>query len=432
MSTASTTQWLYALKNHGSKFGVERMALFAGALGNPERAFPSILVAGSNGKGSTAAMLEAIYRAGGLRTGLYTSPHLVRLGERVQIDRISLSDALISAYVEELAVVARGIADQDPEDSPSFFEFMTAMAFLEFNRRRVDVGIVEVGLGGRLDATNILSPAASVVTSISLEHTNLLGDTLEKIAAEKGGIIKVGVPVVLGLLPDAAEQVLRKIARERNAPVFSVRERFNVGEKVYPETNLAGAHQRANAALALLVVEVLRGQFPVDDAVARAALRKTEWAARWQTFTLSRSRQLIVDAAHNAEGAAAIEPLLEKLTPAPTIITGALGKERAEPLIATLARHARALVFVHIGQERACSFEELASCVPQGFRGTISCTSVEELFPALGECAVGEDGGAVVVVGSVYLAGEVLTQFLYGEKSGEPFLQDSLPVSRAF
>ncbi|MDR3229133.1 MAG: hypothetical protein LBT53_06960 [Puniceicoccales bacterium] len=189
------------MRSQGAKFGIGRMRLLAAALGNPERRVPAIHIAGSNGKGSVAAMLEQILRDAGLRTGLYTSPHLVRLGERVQVNRVPLSDAAVCDYAAELLPIAARLGDADPADRPSFFEFMTAVAFLEFWRRRVDVAIVETGLGGRLDATNILVPVVSVITSISLEHTEYLGSTLEEVAAEKGGIIKPQTPVALGLLP---------------------------------------------------------------------------------------------------------------------------------------------------------------------------------------------------------------------------------------
>ncbi|MDR2863127.1 MAG: hypothetical protein LBV54_04525 [Puniceicoccales bacterium] len=457
MNYQEATRWLYSLKNRGTKFGIDRMALFAEALGLPGHAFPSILVAGSNGKGSTSAMLEAIYRAHGLRTGLYTSPHLVRLGERVQVDRVPLANADIVAYVEELRPVAERIALEAPDDYPSFFEFMTAMAFLEFQRRAVDIAIIEVGLGGRLDATNILTPRLSVITSISLEHTAILGDTLQKIAAEKGGIINPGVPVALGLLPAEANDTLHEIARERGAQVYEVKDRFAfTGDYAsFPDTKLAGPHQRANAGLALLASEILRppcpgapsralltataanipSVHPESRNIALAALNNVDWAARWQSFPLPSGRRLIIDAAHNAECAAAIDPLLAQLVRdtgrAPLVITGVLGMERARPLLAMLAKHAAAFWLVRPEQDRACDFEEMESCIPENFTGSITRTTLDALFPAPGECAPGGDGDTIVVAGSVYLAGEVLGRFLPGGVPSESYLQDSLPGKAA-
>jgi dihydrofolate synthase/folylpolyglutamate synthase len=438
MDYQQTTGWLFNLKNRGAKFGIDRMRLLVEALDNPQNKFPAILVAGSNGKGSTAAMLESIYRANGKRTGLYTSPHLVRLGERVQVDRVPLGEEAICRYTERLAPIATKLAGDEPDDHPSFFEFMTAMAFLEFQERKVDIGIIEVGLGGRLDATNVVQPELSVITSISLEHTEILGDTLEKIAMEKGGIIKNGTPVVLGLMPAGAEKVLRAIAKERYAPVYSVRERFGENLDDYPLTNLPGPHQRANAALALLASEILHGKFPVDVDTTRHALQHASWAARWQVFELSRQRKLIVDATHNAEGASVVEPLLRKLRDetgrCPLVITGILGLERAMPLLAMLSRYAKGFWLVQPNQERASSFEAMENCIPADFEGTVTRSDVFSLFPQAGACALGEPGDTILVIGSVYLAGEVLGQFLAGSSGVESHLQDKiqqLPVSSA-
>lgn len=431
MDYAATAEWLCSLKNQGTRFGVERMALLAAALGHPEEKFPSLLLAGSNGKGSTAAMLEAIFRAHGHKTGLYTSPHLLRLGERVQVNRMPLPEEKICAYTARLAPVARRLAAADSELHPSFFEFMTAMAFEEFAAEKIDVGILEVGLGGRLDATNIVMPRVSVITSISLEHTEYLGDTLEEIAAEKGGIIKPEVPVALGVLPEAAEKVLRKIAAERGAPVFSVRERFGAEEN-FPTANLRGAHQRANAALAWLSAELAAEENFLCEETVRRALQSVAWAGRWQEFPLPGERRLILDVAHNAEGAAVLEPLLENLQKEagrkPLVVTGVLGRERAEPLFRVLARHAASLHLVRPEQERACSIATLRECIPADFPGAVVAEEIARIFPAPGECTLGGTGDVIVVAGSVYLAGEVLGSFLAGAKA-ESFLQDRLPPS---
>ncbi|HIV03844.1 MAG TPA: hypothetical protein IAC75_01685, partial [Candidatus Spyradosoma merdigallinarum] len=224
MTTAEKIQRLCALRNHGSKFGIDRMRLLADAVGNPQNDFPTVHIAGTNGKGSTAAMLESILRAHGLRVGLYTSPHLLKLGERVQVNRAPLSDEEICAETDALLAAAARFGKPGDEDFPSFFELMTAAAFRHFSRERCGAAVVETGLGGRLDATNIVVPAVSVVTSVGLDHTEMLGNTLAEIAREKAGIVKPGVPVVVGLMPEEAEREIRATARERRAEVFSVRE----------------------------------------------------------------------------------------------------------------------------------------------------------------------------------------------------------------
>src|SRR5215212_5455032 len=181
---AAVTDYLFAQKAQGRRFGIDRMRVLAAALGHPEGTVPCVHIAGTNGKGSVAAMLDAIVHAAGWRTGLYTSPHLVHVGERVQVDRRMLTEQEIVAYVAELRPIAERLAASDPDDSPSFFEFMSAMAFLQFARKRCDIAVIEVGLGGRLDATNIVTPEVTVITSIAMDHCELLGDTTEQIARE--------------------------------------------------------------------------------------------------------------------------------------------------------------------------------------------------------------------------------------------------------
>ena len=236
--------YLYSLKHHGAKYGIDRMRLLGEKIGHPERRFPVIHVAGTNGKGSTCAMLEAIFRLNGYKTGLFTSPHLVFQGERIQVNRKILDPDSIVKYTLQLKSIADKLAARNAADHPSFFEFMTAMAFMRFAEEAVDIGIIETGLGGRLDATNIVRPEISVITSISLDHTELLGDDLPAIAREKAGIIKEGRPVVLGCLPKEAENTIREIASQRNAPVHSIAEQFGNTSLDYPLTNLHGDYQR--------------------------------------------------------------------------------------------------------------------------------------------------------------------------------------------
>ncbi len=408
---AAVTAFLYAQKAYGRKFGIDRMRLLAAELGHPERVVPCVHVAGTNGKGSVAAMLDAILHAACWRTGLYTSPHLVHLGERVQVDRRLLGESEIIGYFSTLQPIAQKLAAVDPDDQPSFFEYMTAMAFLEFVRKRCDVGVVEVGLGGRLDATNVLTPEVSVITSIATDHCELLGDTIEEIAAEKAGIIKPGRPVVVGRVPAAAETVIRRVARERGAPVHSVEEVFGHEVDGYPHTNLEGDYQRWNAATATLVAQALAPRWKVAaDAVARG-LAHVDWPGRWQRVRLG-GRLTILDASHNPEGAQVLDANLAHLVAetgrAPVVITGALGVARAQPLIAVIARHAREIHLVVPRQARACSFEELEALVPPEFPGRIVRAKVETLFPSPDQCTAGGGDDVLVVTGSIYLLGEVM------------------------
>lgn len=421
MTPEETLRWLTGLRNLGSRLGVDRMRLLAARLGHPERSAPCFHVAGTNGKGSTCAMIEAIQRAHGRRTGLYTSPHLVQIGERIQVDRAPLPDAAVVALAERLRPHYEAIRAADPEAAPTFFELITAAALLEFAARRVDVAVLETGLGGRLDATNICAPEVCVITSIGLDHQEYLGSTLAAIAAEKAGILKPGVPCVVGDVPPEAEAVIVARAREVGAPLHFVRDRFPHGA---PETNLAGAHQRRNAGAALLACELAK-RLPVDEAKARAALRSVDWAGRWQEFRLADARRLIVDGSHNEEGVRIVAPLLAALR-APTVVVGALGADRARPLVAAAVRHAAALILVRPDNERACSPEELAALVPADFRGPVRRATVAELFPAPATCVA--DGETVVVLGSLYLVGEVLAR-LRGRGLPDAW-QDRLPSAR--
>ncbi len=421
MTPEETLRWLTGLRNLGSRLGVDRMRLLSARIGNPERAQPCFHIAGTNGKGSTSAMIEAIQRAHGRRTGLYTSPHLIAIGERIQVDRRPLSDNAVVALAERLRPHYEAIRAEDPENAPTFFELITAAALLEFAEGKVDLSILETGLGGRLDATNVCTPEVCVITSIGLDHQEYLGSTLAAIAAEKAGIIKPGVPCVVGDVPPEAEAVIVARAREVGAPLHFVRDRFVAG---LPETNLVGEHQRRNAAAALLACE-LATRLPIDDAQARAALRSIEWAGRWQEFRLIDGRRLIVDGSHNEEGIRAVAPLLAALN-APTVIVGALGVDRARPLVAAAAAAAGRLVLVRPDNERSCSVEQLAALVPADFKGEVHRTSVVELFPSPAACTA--EGGTIVVLGSLYLVGEVLAR-LRGHGLPDSW-QDRLPSAR--
>lgn len=422
MDPAQTLAWLTGLRNLGSRLGVDRMRLLAGRLGHPERAAPCFHIAGTNGKGSTSAMIEAIQRAHGRRTGLYTSPHLVEIGERLQVDRVPATEARVVALAEQLRPHYDAILADDPEMAPTFFELITAAAFLEFRDRAVDVAVLETGLGGRLDATNICAPEVCVITSIGLDHQEYLGPTLADIAGEKAGILKPGVPCVVGELPPEAEAVVVARARAVGAPLHFARDRFRDGP---PETSLVGAHQRRNAGAALLACE-LATRLPVDEARARAALREVRWAGRWDPHRLRDGRTMILDGSHNEEGIRIVEPLLAALG-RPTIVIGALGSVRARPLVAAAARHAGALVLVRPDNERACSVEELASFVPADFRGEVRAATLAELLPAEGVCTAA--GGTVVLLGSLYLVGEALAR-LTGRRTDVSALQDRLPPAR--
>jgi dihydrofolate synthase / folylpolyglutamate synthase len=421
-------EYLFGLKTAGAKFGVDRMRLLSEAIGHPERAVPSIHVAGTNGKGSVSAMLEAILRASGKRTGLYTSPHLVRLGERVQVDRKLLSEDEITAFVGELQPAADLIASRGGvDDRPTFFEFMTAMAFLQFARKRCDISVIEVGMGGRLDATNIVEPEVSVVTSIGMDHCDMLGNTLESIAAEKAGIIKPGRPVVIGRMPLEAESTVRAVAASKGSQVVSVREEFGEDVARYPRTNLECDYQRWNAATASLAARLLPARFGISNELIDFGLRSVDWPGRWQRVNLG-GRLAILDASHNPEGATVLDTNLASLrreTGRPPIaIVGALGEMRARPLLEVLCRHSDEIHLAVPHQSRASTHEELEALIPGTYRGTTVRSTVEGLFPAPGVCTAGGKDDVIVLTGSIYLLGEVLSRLEPQRGPGEGRLQD--------
>jgi dihydrofolate synthase/folylpolyglutamate synthase len=441
---AEVTEYLYALKAGGVKFGIDRMRRLASALGHPERQYPVIHVAGTNGKGSVSAMLDAIFHAAGWRTGLYTSPHLVKLGERVQVDRQILSEAEIVTYVNELRPVAERAAAEAADEHATFFEFMTACAFLQFARREVDVALIEVGLGGRLDATNVVDPDVCVITSIGLDHIQELGGTFALIAREKAGIIKKGVPVVIGRLPPEAEEVIREVAARNGAKVHSVREVFGEDLANYPQTNLQGDYQRWNAATATLAARVFfqggtrppaglsrRAKSPsassLTDATIARGLRHVNWPGRWQRTSLG-GRTLILDASHNPEGAAVLEQnltaLIQETGRRPVVVAGALGEFRARALLEVLCRHAREIHLVSPHQARASSYEEMVALAPEAGRPLLRRGSLETIFPNARTCAVGAPDDVIVVTGSIYLLGEVLERIEPDRGAGEGKLQD--------
>jgi dihydrofolate synthase/folylpolyglutamate synthase len=423
----ATRDYLYSLKQKGAKYGIDRMRLFVDALGHPERAFPIIHVAGTNGKGSTCSMMEAIYRANGYKTGLYSSPHLVRQGERVQVNREILEEADIVAYTNQLKPIAERIGADDPDDHPSFFEFMTAMALLRFAEAKVDLAFLETGLGGRLDATNVVDPELSIITSISLDHIEYLGDTIEQITGEKAGIIKSGKPVLIGKLPAEAEAIVRKVAKELGCAVTSVRERFP-DVNALPETNLAGSFQRWNAATAVTATEILSERFPIDTTRTAPALQSIEWPGRWETIQLA-DKTLILDASHNPEGSEMLDENLQKLVEQtgkkPLIVAGTLGEFRARSLMAVISRHARELHLLAPDQSRATPTDVLEACIPKANTAPVYHRQLEDIFPAVGVCTLGEPGDTIVVTGSLYLIGEVLERLTCATPVQQGRLQDT-------
>jgi dihydrofolate synthase/folylpolyglutamate synthase len=432
MTYAEAVQFLYGLRLFGAKFGLENTFKLAALAGRPQEKLRFIHVAGTNGKGSTCAMLESIYRASGLRVGLFTSPHLVSFRERIQVDRKLVSENEVVRLVAELQPLLR----QFPADHhPTFFEVVTVMALKFFAEQKCELVIWETGLGGRLDSTNIVTPLTSVITNIAFDHEQWLGDTLEKIAAEKAGIIKPGVPVVTATDEPEALAVIEKVAREKNAPLINVgrASRLSPFDKVgkseagaTPVLALLGEHQKINAALALATVEILQRQIPVTDEKILAGLADVNWPGRLQLVQGPDGQKILLDGAHNVAGANALREALISWNSSFSLSGGTLkrelqhaGSEAGAPITCilgvlqdkdwklicgSLAPLAARIFTVPVASERTANPNDLAvACRAANPSAEIlACANLAE---ALKKTANEE---FVVITGSLYLVGEAL------------------------
>ena len=400
-------QFLYDLRLFGAKFGLENTFKLAALAGNPQDRLRFIHVAGTNGKGSTCAMLESIYRAAGLRVGLFTSPHLISFRERIQVNRQLIPEVAVVRLVGELQPLLK----QFPAGHhPTFFEVVTVMALKFFAEQKCDLVIWETGLGGRLDATNIVTPLAGVITNIQFDHQQWLGDTLEKIAAEKAGIIKPGVPVITAADEPEALAVIEKTARGKNAPLIKVAQASRLhaaaGTAALP---LPGDHQRLNAALALAVVEALQSKIPESDSAIRTGLETVNWPGRLQLVTRPSGQIFLLDGAHNVAGAKVLRKALEKYFGGTRriLVLGVLQDKDWRHICETLAPLAARILTVPVSSERAADARELAAAC-RAVNSTAEIVACDSLREALGKI-VSDD--FVVVTGSLYLVGEALESF---------------------
>jgi dihydrofolate synthase / folylpolyglutamate synthase len=433
MTYAEALDHLHGLAVFGARFGLEPTRRMAAALGNPQERLRFIHVAGTNGKGSTCAMLESVYRAAGFRVGLFTSPHLVSFRERMQVNRKLISEAEVARLVEEVFSVQCSVfsgekIEAGEAESPTFFEFVTVMALKWFVEQRCDVVIWETGLGGRLDATNIVTPLASVITNIALDHQQWLGDTLAKIAAEKAGIIKPGVPVLTAADAPEALAVIREVAERKEAPVTLVTGELNAGsESGAPVTlPLRGAHQRRNAALAAAVVRELQAQLPVGEAALRHGLESVRWAGRLQVEHVS-GRVFILDGAHNSDGVHALAAALRSELAGQrfALVVGMLADKDCELMCRELAPLAGRIAAVRVASNRSLPPEALGEFCRRA-NSTASVTAHDSVAGALAALSAEP---RVVVAGSLYLIGEALERLGLGAAAGERGLNEWQPAA---
>lgn len=393
---AEAIQFLHGLQLFGASIGLKTTLRLAEFAGNPQSKLRFIHVAGTNGKGSTCAMLESIYRAAGLRVGLYTSPHLVSFRERIQINRELISEDDVARLVSD---VRRWLVKFPADTHPTLFEVVTVIALRYFAEQKCDLVIWETGLGGRLDATNIVTPVASVITNVQFDHEKWLGNTIEAIAREKAGIIKPRVPVVTAA-EGAALEVVRETAQRLLAPLHVVcdaDEQHAVG--------LRGKHQRINAAVTVATVKALAGAIAVTNAAIDQGLANVDWPARFQVIRRG-PRTLILDGAHNPAGINALAVTLrsEGHDQPLTFILGMLEDKNWECVCRTLAPLAAKLVLVPVASQRTALPEELAP-VCLAANPAAKTLAVNSLTEAL---AVTASDTFVVVTGSLYLVGEAM------------------------
>jgi len=401
MNYAESVHFLYSLGNEiqTAKFGLDRITRLLDALGNPHRTGRFVHVAGTNGKGSTSAMIEAGLRASGVRTGLYTSPHLVEPTERIQIAGQAIaSDQFARVFTEVHETAERMLQAGDLDLHPTYFESVTAMAFLLFASERVEAAVLEVGLGGRLDATNVVTPALSVITPIDFDHQIFLGDTLGKIASEKAGILKPGVPAIFAEQPPEAEAVLRAHATgpctlsrdwaisDLELDAHSSRFRMRGIEIVCP---LAGEHQVQNARTAAIALHEL--------GVSPAGIANTWWPGRLER--VSEQPEIVLDGAHNPAGTRALANYIRRFYKGRRIwiVYGVMRDKAVAEMAEMLFPLAHCVIVTAPANSRAMPPESIPA------PGAVITHTVAEAVALLGRA---EPGDAIFITGSLFVVGE--------------------------
>ena len=446
MSYETALAQMYALGHElaqtpSHKFDLAHIRVLLAALGHPENRFPTVLIAGTNGKGSTAATLASILQASGLKTGLYTSPHLVRINERIRLNGTAIDDddfALLHDVVDRTA--ERLVGEGDLPWHPSFFEMLTAMGFEYFARSRPDMVVLEVGMGGRLDATNVVEPRVSIITDIALDHQKYLGETVAEIAHEKAGIIRPGgIVVTLPQLPEANSVIGNTIldvgARAVNAvpyvppvspssgqwPVASGQwQRYPLdvmGTQIMIESPLVGRHQLRNVALAIAAAEELHNQGTVQitpETIARG-IRETQWPGRFQVAPAAGDTpECVLDVAHNPAGAWALRSTLSDAYGdlgngrEITLVFGVMRDKAVREITEILFPIAGRVILTHANNPRSASPAEIRQAAARVAAG-IDIEEAEDVASALDRVReVAGSGGLVVVTGSIYIVGEAM------------------------
>ena len=412
---------LRGLERYGIRLGLDNLRELLAALGNPQSELATALVAGTNGKGSTSALLAEIAAAAGYRVGLYTSPHLETVEERIRVGGATIAPEKLARLLEEVLAAAARLG----AEPPTYFEAMTVAAFLECARASVDLAVFEVGMGGRLDATNIAEPLLSVVTPIAYDHREWLGETLDAIAREKSGIFRADVPAVLAPQLAEAERALVDEALRREARLVPVGPRLKrltlrpqgfdgleielaTEVRTYSlRTALAGDHQAANVATALVAAEELArlGFDAIDEEAITDGIARCRWAGRLESVVLPRDRgTVLLDAAHNPAGCEALTRFLASLGRSYRLLFGALADKELAGMLPPLAAGAADVVLTHPASPRAAAPATLEALVPAGIPVRLEADPQAALEVALADAGAPD---LLVVCGSIFLVGEI-------------------------
>ena len=404
MTYADSIQFLYGLRLFGTKLGLENTCKLAAIAGDPHRQLRFVHVAGTNGKGSSCAMLESIYRHAGLRVGLFTSPHLVSFRERIQVNRELISEGDVIRLVQQ---IQGWLGDFSPGWHPTFFEVVAVLALRYFVERECDLVIWETGLGGRLDATNIVTPLASVITNVQFDHEKWLGDTVAEIASEKAGIIKSGVPIITAADHPDALTVITQVAARQRAPLT----RVSSADATEPPLDaiqlpLRGEHQKINAVLAVATVRRLSKLIPVSEQSLRRGLERVDWPGRLQKHVTPDGRLVLLDGAHNPAGAQTLRDAVQSYFPgrAPALVLGVMRDKDWAGMLQILLPIASRVLLAPVQTERTASPDDLrleCARIRPGLDAT-ACASLEEAL------RLTEREPFVLITGSLHFIGEAL------------------------
>jgi dihydrofolate synthase/folylpolyglutamate synthase len=433
MDYKEAIKYLYNLKIYGMSLGLERIEFLLKSLGSPQENMKAIHVAGTNGKGSVCAMLSSVLSSAGYKVGLFTSPHLLEFEERIRINGEPVSKKKLCSLVDRVKPIASSMVEDHDFEHPTFFEMATAMAFSHFFDENVDFAVIEVGLGGRLDATNVISPLICVITSVSLDHTHVLGTTLGEVAREKAGIIKEGIPVICGIEQEEIIKMIEDICQKKHCQVLFSKNQggYNLKEKnvdyqvfdihlngsQYTDLNipLLGEHQLKNAQIAIMSTELLKGMgMDIKEEDLREGLAKTKWPGRLQI--IQKNPTIILDCAHNPSGMKALGSVINDMfgRTKKILIIGIMRDKDIPGIVKEAGSFADLMIITKPKFERAAEPEHIQKWAKKYCEDVKIIQNVAEAVNFSKSTTEPED--VVIISGSIFNVGESM-EFLYSNKA---------------